>query len=142
MRHPFYKIVASAALCVISASTFAQTTYKCGNTYSEIPCVDGKAVTAEDKRTDAQKSQADETTHRHQKAANKFERDRIKQEKRDAKALKDADKGSVVGQAKPGSESSKIGKVTPLRSLKPPKPPKPVKPPKPPKPLKPAKKTA
>ncbi len=124
--------IASLALCVISASAMAQTTYKCGNAYSETPCVDGKAVTAEDKRTDAQKSQADETAIRQRKAANKFEKDRIAQEKRDARALRDAGTATIVG--KPEPEVRKLGKATRVKV------PKPIKPPKAPKPAKVSKK--
>jgi hypothetical protein len=118
--------IASLALCVISASAIAQTTYKCGNSYSETPCVDGKAVTTEDKRTDSQKSQADETNIRQRKAANKFEKDRIAQEKRDAKALRDAGPATIIG--KPGPEVRKQSKATQIKVPKPIKAPKAAKP--------------
>ena len=118
------QLALSIVLGLVSSVAAAQTTYKCGNTYSETPCVDGKAVTTDDKRTDEQKRQADETTIRQKKAAGRFEKDRIAQEKRDAKALREADKGAVIGK-KAEPVVRKQGKP---KFVKPPKPAKPAKP--------------
>jgi hypothetical protein len=97
MSQPTRQLVFSVALCVVSSFASAQTTYKCGNSYSETPCVGGTAM-RQDLRTDEQKREADETTTRQKKAAVRFEKDRIAQEKRDAKALKEAGTAVIVGK--------------------------------------------
>jgi hypothetical protein len=125
MSQPARYLFFSGVLCVASSFAAGQTTYKCGNSYSETPCVDGKAVAAGDKRTDEQKREADETTSRQKKAAGQFETDRIAQEKREAKALREADAAVIVEKPKP--EARKLSKLTLLKPPKPPKPPKPVK---------------
>ena len=125
MSQPTRQFAFSILLGFVSSVAAAQTTYKCGNAYSEEPCVDGKAVAAGDKRTDDQKRQADETTTRQRMAAGKFEKDRIAQEKRDAKALSEAGSAVVVGKPKP--EAREVSKLTPTKRPKLPKQPKPVK---------------
>ena len=119
IRPLFLSIVLSA----VSSFTAAQTPYKCGNSYSQTPCADGKAVMNQDLRTEDQKRQADETTSRQKSAASGFENDRIAQEKRDAKALRDADKGATIGK-----KAEPVARLHPKPKLtKPPKPAKPVK---------------
>lgn len=120
-RSVFYVV-----LCAISTSTLAQTTYKCGNIYSETPCADGKVVATDDKRTDDQKRQADASTARAQAAAGELEKDRIAREKQEAMALKKANSPTKTEQVK----------RTPFKALKP----KLVKPEKPAKAIKAAKK--
>lgn len=118
--HP---LIFSIVLSAVSSFTAAQTTYKCGNSYSETPCADGKAVVNQDLRTEDQKRQADETTRRQKSAASGFEKDRIAQEKRDAKALREADKGATIGK-----KAEPVARMRPKPKLiKPPKPAKPVK---------------
>jgi hypothetical protein len=54
--------------------------YRCGNTYSQQPCADGKLVAASDSRSAAQKSQTDDATKRDAKAADAMEKARVKEE--------------------------------------------------------------
>lgn len=119
-------------LCIAWASTSAQATYKCGNAYSETPCVDGKVVTTDDKRTSEQKRQADDATARTKGMVDELQKDRIAREKQEAIASRAAN-ASV--------KSQKISR-TPFKALKPKlaKPEKAVKPVKPVKPIKAAKK--
>ena len=116
MNHLFRRFVISATVVVLASSVGAQTTYKCGNGYSQTPCTDGKVITTDDVRTDEQKRQADASTARNQAAAKALETDRIAQEKKDALALKKANAESAVAKTK----------TTPFKVYKP----KTVKPPK------------
>lgn len=116
-------------LCIACASTSAQATYKCGNAYSETPCVDGKVVTTDDKRTSEQKRQADDATARTKGMVDELQKDRIAREKQEAIASRAAN-ASV--------KSQKISR-TPFKALKP-KLAKPEKAVKPVKPIKAAKK--
>ena len=45
-------------LCMAVSGAHAQPVYRCGNTYSSIPCPDGKVVEATDPRTAAQRAEA------------------------------------------------------------------------------------
>jgi hypothetical protein len=127
MSQPTRQFAFSILLGVVSSFAAAQTPYKCGNSYSETPCVDGKPVVNQDLRTDEQKRQADETTIRQKKAAGRFERDRIAQEKRDAKALREADSAVIIGE-KTEPAAGNPGKPGKPKLIKPPKPAKPAKP--------------
>lgn len=57
-----------------------QTVYKCGNSYSQTPCADGKTVDVSDPRSAAQKAEADAATRRGAKAADAMERNRLREE--------------------------------------------------------------
>lgn len=69
------------ALCVGGISATAQLpTYKCGNTYSQTPCTDGKTVNVDDSRTPLQKTQADADAARTGRIADKLEKERLQRE--------------------------------------------------------------
>lgn len=115
MPQPACQFVFSVVLGLVSSVAAAQTTYKCGNAYSEEPCVDGNAVAAGDKRTDEQKREADGSTARAKEMAGELEKDRLKREKQEALASQKA--GSPA-------TAQKVSR-TPFKILKP-KPTKPV----------------
>ena len=71
-------IFAAGALCATTA--FGQQVYRCGNTYSQTPCPDGKTIVADDARTPAQKAANDATIARERKAGEDMERARLKAE--------------------------------------------------------------
>jgi hypothetical protein len=71
-------IFIAAALAATLA--YGQNVYKCGNTYSQTPCADGKTVDVSDSRTPAQKAEADAATRRGAKAADAMERSRLREE--------------------------------------------------------------
>lgn len=110
------QFVFSVVLGVVSSVAAAQTTYKCGNAYSETPCVDGKAVAVGDKRSDDQKREADGATARAQVMAGKLEKDRLKRESEEA----------LVSQKAGSPATAQKVSRTPLKIFKP-KPAKPVK---------------
>ena len=59
----------------------AQTTYRCGNSYSQQPCPGGTVVDTADPRTSAQKTQAEQATQRDAKLASELEKSRLQKEK-------------------------------------------------------------
>ena len=63
-----------------AAAQGTKNIYRCGNTYSQQPCADGKLVAASDSRSAAQKSQTDDATKRDAKAADAMEKARVKEE--------------------------------------------------------------
>lgn len=72
------------ALCIAfwavsSAPVMAQNVYKCGDGYSQSPCPGGVAIDP-DRRSPAQKAQADAATARDAQAARSLEQNRLKQE--------------------------------------------------------------
>jgi hypothetical protein len=73
------------AACLVAGGVAAQTVYKCGNTYSQLPCPDA-AVIKPDPRSNAQKAQADRATARDARIANAMEKSRLQQEKADLAA--------------------------------------------------------
>jgi hypothetical protein len=71
-----------------STAVVAQTVYRCGDTYSQIPCAGGSKVDAADERTRSQKSQTDASAQRDARSAKSLEATRIQQEEAQAKALR------------------------------------------------------
>ena len=103
-----------AALCLLAwVPAQAQTTYKCGNTYSQKPCEGGTAVDASDKRSADQKAQAQNMSEREKQAGNQLERDRVAKGARDAAALKKASSEQKVADAK-----AKQTKLRPIKNKK------------------------
>ena len=76
----------SIAIAVLSTGALGQTVYKCGNTYSQVPCPGGVVVDVTDKRTSAQKAQTDLATGRDARTADAMEKARLQQEKIDLAA--------------------------------------------------------
>ena len=71
-----------------AAPVWAQTTYKCGSSYSQSPCEGGAALNTEDKRTAEQKVQAQNAAKKEKQVADNLEQSRLAQEKRVAADLK------------------------------------------------------
>lgn len=76
----------SIAVCALSTGATAQNIYKCGDTYSQLPCPGGVTIDAADQRTSAQKTQADLATRRDARTADAMEKARLQQEKIDSAA--------------------------------------------------------
>lgn len=68
--------------CTLSVAAVAQKTYKCADSYSQLPCPGGVVVDTNDSRTSAQKVQSDLATRRDAKTADAMEKTRLAQEKR------------------------------------------------------------
>jgi len=68
------------AAYAISTGAMSQKVYRCGSTYSQIPCADGgSAIEAQDERTKAQKSQADAVIRSDATTAKSMEKERLQQ---------------------------------------------------------------
>jgi hypothetical protein len=87
----------------IMTGAWGQTTYKCGNSYSQQPCAGGGTVVdTTDSRTSAQKQAADQASQRNAQAAAAMEKARLQKDKADLQAV--------------------APKVTPAKPVKPTKP--------------------
>ena len=71
---------------VFWTSTWAQTVYRCGGSYSQTPCSGGVAIDASDPRSSAQKMQSDGATRRDASTADAMRQARLEQERRDIAA--------------------------------------------------------
>ena len=74
-------LAASLFSAFFSVPAWAQTTYKCGNSYSQQPCPGGTVVDTADPRTSEQKKQAEQAIQRDAKLASELEKSRLQQEK-------------------------------------------------------------
>ena len=68
------------ASCAVSTGALGQKVYRCGASYSQAPCPDAVALDADDARSKAQKTQADQTIARDVKTANVLGKTRLKEE--------------------------------------------------------------
>jgi hypothetical protein len=76
--------LAAWALWASPAATAGTAAWRCGNTYSDQPCPDGKPVALGDMRDSGQKREADNSTREAQAAGDRLERERLQQEKAQA----------------------------------------------------------
>ena len=76
------------ATCALSTWASAQNAYRCGNSYSQTPCANGKTIDVTDSRSADQKKQTDTATANSTKAGDNLEKARLAQEKRDLAANK------------------------------------------------------
>jgi hypothetical protein len=63
-----------------STASRAETVYKCGNSYSQSPCVKGQELLVEDTRLNVQKKQAENVAQSDKKLAESMQKDRLAQE--------------------------------------------------------------
>ncbi|WP_162569236.1 MULTISPECIES: hypothetical protein [unclassified Variovorax] len=78
-------LMAPGVHCAAHAADGGTGTWRCGNTYTDQPCKNGKVVGLDDARDAAQKRAADGTTREARSAADRLERDRLRQESEQAK---------------------------------------------------------
>jgi hypothetical protein len=106
------------SLAIILISTFSslakaenQKAYRCGNTYSQIPCPGGVTVDTADNRSKAQKTQSESVIKRDMRTANGMEKTRLQQEEaRRRAALKSADKPADKAAPTPGNPTQSTKK--------------------------------
>ncbi|OYT98846.1 MAG: hypothetical protein CFE40_08530 [Burkholderiales bacterium PBB1] len=75
--------IASWVMTVLTAPALAQDIYRCGsngNTYSQVPCTDGRRIELTDARNDEQRLQARQVNERTVALAESLERDRLASE--------------------------------------------------------------
>ena len=108
----------------LSLAAHAQVVYRCGNSYSQTPCADGKAISTDDSRTDAQRAAAREGLARDKALAKELDTDRRKEEaqvwarekeamtarnRQDAKAKAESQKAQA--KSKPAKEQKRKAAV-------------------------------
>ena len=77
--------------CFAVGAAQAQEVYRCGSTYSQTPCPQGRLVEADDARSEAQRAEAARVAATERRLANEMRRDRLAEEA----ALKPALAGSL-----------------------------------------------
>ena len=70
-------LIAISACCTWAG---AQNVYRCGQTYSELPCPGGTAVPVADERAPAQRAQSENAARRDARLADAMEKKRLKAE--------------------------------------------------------------
>jgi hypothetical protein len=117
--------VAVAVLLSLAAvqALAAQPIYRCGTTYSQVPCPDGKLVDAADPRSAAQRAEALRIAARERRDATQLERERRAREAADKAGAAKAS-ASASGHGKDKKKRAKVTRIVPLKPLKPLKPPR------------------
>ena len=125
--------VLSVLLGAMSLGTAqAQTTYKCGNSYSQTPCDAGKVIDTQDQRTAAQKEQADQSTRNSEKAAQNLAAERNLRERREEAQIRREKAAEKAEAAKKKVHRTPLKphvgkKLKPEKAANPAKPSKPAK---------------
>lgn len=97
-------LAASILLSVATAAASAAPIYRCGQSYSSIPCPNGKLLDAGDPRTAAQRAEAQRVMAREKRAAAQMERDRRARESATVPALAT----KVDGQPLPAAPAASV----------------------------------
>jgi hypothetical protein len=100
MRVALLEMLFLIAAAHLSNGIAAQTVYKCGNSYSQLPCPNATVINA-DPRTSAQKTQADLATARDARNAAAMEKARLQQEKADLAANTPGAPAKAASASKP-----------------------------------------
>ncbi len=91
-------LIALALHGLLPTALAAQTIYRCANSYSQLPCPGGAALSVDDSRTDAQKAQTDAATAQATRQAEQLEKSRLATERAVAVASR---AGPDVSPARP-----------------------------------------
>ena len=102
-----------AALALASPWAWAQTVFRCGNSYGQQPCAGGAPVAASDTRTPAEARQAAQAAAADAKRADAMEQARLAQEKTAPKAIALGPPASAPVAARPASSSKRAKKGQP-----------------------------
>jgi len=72
-------IVIALLASLVAAPSFAQTVYRCGNTYSQVACAQGRAVDTDDSRSAGQQAEARRVAADDRRRADDMRRERLAQ---------------------------------------------------------------
>lgn len=103
------KQLAAIVFYAACAQAAAQNVYRCGDSYSQQPCLGGVMVPAEDARSAQQKAEAAAAARRDAKAAEALEKERLKQEAQPVPAY------SPTPKTEPAPESHRPVMSTPQK---------------------------
>ncbi len=95
------------AACALSTGAQAAKVYKCGASYSQVPCADGVELNTADEPSAQQQRAARKTAERDEKAASALEKKRLEEEKTALKAQQAAAKAGHPADAVTEKEKSK-----------------------------------
>ena len=73
---PIARVVLVAGLVIAAASATAQDIYRCGQTYSRVPCPNGRTIAVEAHPTSAQRAEGQQVAQREKRLADEMARDR------------------------------------------------------------------
>lgn len=93
----------AVATAIWAGSARSETVYRCGNTYSQLPCPGGSPLDASDPRTPGQKAQADVVARQAALSATRLEQERLALEKSHA-----AGAGARPAAAGAGHRTAKV----------------------------------
>ena len=110
MNHFRMIAIISVAVFAVSTGTFGQTIYKCGSSYSQIPCADAVTIQADDARSLADKAGADKAVKRDMKVTAELEKKRLKEEKEVLGQAKSAQKAAYKEADKVAAAKAKAAK--------------------------------
>jgi hypothetical protein len=110
----------AAAGCALPVA--AQNVYRCGNSYSQQPCADGRLVAASDSRSASQKAQTDRAAKQDAKSAAAMEKARLKEEAKPAPVGLPPPKASEAQPAKKPASGAKLKKPEQFTAVAPGKP--------------------
>lgn len=79
--HLFHTAALGALFCLAPVLVQAQTVYRCGNAYSQVPCPGASTIAADDRRTPEQKAQTDAAAAQASRQADRMERERLARER-------------------------------------------------------------
>jgi hypothetical protein len=115
MHHARLNTIILIATLALSTGAEAQKIYKCGNSYSQIACPDGVILPAVAAPDTARKKEMDQSTRRDALTADRMEKSRLKQEKRDLAANTPSIKRESQTSAEHAAVSSSLKKNTAKR---------------------------
>ena len=113
-------ILSVGLACALGAGAVgAQTVYRCGNTYSQTPCSQGRVVDDEDGRTQAQQSEAQSSQRRQMQVGDELAVRRARDEAQPmglsgvrGRLVIDEDEAEAASTSKPKKTKAKKGKGT------------------------------
>ena len=107
----------------ISVSAAAQKVYKCGSSYSQIPCTDAVKVATDDGRTAVQKKESEKAVARDMQAAKAMEKERLAEEKQaqasgkeSAKVIEKISAAQAPAVSKPAKDEVRKGEAPKKKS--------------------------
>lgn len=119
-----FLLVATVLIWPANAA-WAQKVYRCGNSYSQVPCPGGAPVETEDPRSPEQRKASEHSAKTERHMADKMEKERHKDEAAAARAAQQADKAErsaalkaeqKAAQENKSRSSSKVEKVPAYRA--------------------------
>lgn len=111
MKLPSHRIAFLVISLVLTAAAAAQTVYRCGSSYSQVPCPGGNAIDATDSRSPEQRKAHEASVRENKRNADSMEKNRQKEEAAAARAAEQADKAERA--AEKAAEKSAASKNKP-----------------------------